>query len=61
MLAEEIVSVQPMMSASDLIFTIDYDFSSGSDHGHTPGDGTFCECWGRCYVCHPLTDEERAR
>jgi hypothetical protein len=21
--------------------------------------GTFCECFGRCFDCHPLTEEEK--
>lgn len=63
-LAEELCSVQPMSRDLQWIFDPthpNWDLIPKYDGPeHTPGDGTFCECFGRCYVCHPETDEERA-
>lgn len=60
--AREIISVQPMALPSSLIFYMDYRFDSdvvdAVKDDHKPGDGTFCECFVRCYVCHPMTKEE---
>jgi len=61
LIAEELCSAQPMIAeAVSSIFRMDnvwegplYDYDD-----HKLGDGMFCECWGRCYICHPMTKEE---
>ena len=58
LLLEELVSVQPMTGSTDL-FDITAFVPAEGGWTHTPNDGTFCGCWGRCFVCEPLSDDEK--
>ena len=59
-IAEEIVSVQPMTASGSIVFDVTYDEDTlVPERPH--GSGVICGCFGRCFTCDPLTDEEKGR